>query len=206
MSPHLPSAPQDLEYDRITMGSEPPPYSEEIRSSRSSISLRTPRLSLDTQDEIGRRKKQKNVRRKTRCLKCLAGFFFCFILIMSITGILYNAVLNIKLEKTNSKIEVLEDHIDTQQDRLVQVSEDLLNMSDKLEVVEKDLENLKGVKKDIETIHGIKEKMKDFAHIFESAKILSSTSSHTVDKRIGLVSFVALVNYAVLPNIINRIY
>ena len=85
MSIHLASAPQDLEFDRITMGSEPPPYSERMRNSSSSVSLRATRLSLDTQDEIGRRKKQKNVRRKTRCFKCLAGFFFCFILILSIT-------------------------------------------------------------------------------------------------------------------------
>merc|ERR1719427_1391690 len=183
MSPHQPSAPQDLEYDRITMGSEPPPYS-------------ATRLSLDTLEEIGRRKKQKNVRRKTRCFKCIAGFFFCFILIMSITGILYNAVLNIKLEKTNTNIEELKEHFDTQQEQLLEVSRDLLEMSGKLGIVETDLENLKGVNEDIETINDIKEKMKSYADIFESAKILTMSKGNTKnrEKRIEFATLIAFIN------------
>eukprot|EP00090_Calanus_glacialis_P020488 TRINITY_DN31536_c0_g1_i1.p1 TRINITY_DN31536_c0_g1~~TRINITY_DN31536_c0_g1_i1.p1 ORF type:complete len:206 (-),score=36.74 TRINITY_DN31536_c0_g1_i1:111-728(-) len=202
MSIHLPSAPQDLEFDRITMGSEPPPYSEGMRNSSSSVSLRGTRLSLDTQDEIGRRKKQKNVRRKTRCFKCLAGFFFCFILILSITGILYNAVLNIKLEKTNSNLGKLKEHIENQQEELIEVSGALKMMSEKLEVVEKDLENVKGVKKDIEFINEVKEQMKAYTNKFDSVKTLSSGTCHNSDRLIEVVGFLAFLHSFVLPKMI----
>ena len=120
---------------------------------------------------------------------------------------MYNAVLNIKLEKTNTNIEELKEHFDTQQEQLLEVSRDLLEMSGKLGIVETDLENLKGVNEDIETINDIKEKMKSYADIFESAKILTMSKGNTknIEKRIEFVTFIAFINCAVLPNIINRI-
>merc|ERR1712179_226800 len=115
----------------------------------SAASLQGTRLSFDTQEEIRRRKK--------RCLKCLASFFLCFILTLSIVGILYNVVLNIKLDKTNLNLGNLKDNVETHREHLLQVSQDLRLMTEKLEIVEKDLENVKGVKKDLEFINEVKE-------------------------------------------------
>ena len=120
---------------------------------------------------------------------------------------MYNAVLNIKLEKTNTNIEELKEHIDTQQEQLLQVSKDLIEMSGKLGVVEKDLEKISNVKTDIETINDIKEKMKSYADLFESAKILTKSkgNAQNIEKRIEFATFIAFINCAVLPKIINRI-
>merc|ERR1712025_487046 len=160
----------------ITMGSEPPPYSEHIRLADSSVSLQGTCLSLDTQEEIGRRKKQKNVRRKNKCFKCLASFFFCSILFLSIVGILYSVILNMKLEKTNLDLGNLKYHVDTHKEQLLQVSEDLKLMTKKLEIVEKDLENVKGVKKDLEFINEVTKQMKAYTNKFASVKTVSSGS------------------------------
>ena len=115
---------------------------------------------------------------------------------------MYNAVLNIKLEKTNSNLGELRNHIENHQEQLIQVSEDLKSMTEKLEVVEKDLENVKGVKKDIEFINQVKEQMKAYTHKFESVKTLPSGARQSSEKLIGFVSLLAFLNCVVLPNML----
>ena len=78
-------------------------------------------------------------------------------------------------------------------------------MSEKLQVVEKDLENVKGVKKDIAFLNEVKEQMKAYTNKFDSAKTFTSGTSHTTELKIGFVGFLAFVNYAVLPKIIHGI-
>ena len=89
-------------------------------------------------------------------------------------------VLNIKLDKTNLKLGNLKDNVDTHREQLSQVSKDLKLMTEKLEIVEKDLENVKGVKKDLEFINEVKEQMKAYTNKFESVKTITSSGSQIV--------------------------
>ena len=107
-------------------------------------------------------------------------FYFFFKYINNFRGILYNVVLNIKLDKTNLNLGNLKDNVETHREHLLQVSQDLRLMTEKLEIVEKDLENVKGVKKDLEFINEVKEQMKAYTNKFASAKTHTSSGSQSV--------------------------
>ena len=71
-----PSAPVNQDnFDRITLCSEPPPYYEVSK---------TPRLSIDAQEEMLRRKSQKQSRRKVKQTKILVLSLFLIIFILSV--------------------------------------------------------------------------------------------------------------------------
>ena len=82
-----------------------------------------------------------------------------------------------------------------------QVSGDLKLICEKLEIVEKDFENVKAVKKYIEFINEVKERLKAYTNKFEL--ITSKGNSLITEKRIVLVTILALLNCAVLPKLIN---
>merc|ERR1719300_365257 len=166
--PQPPSAPPEVfDADTITINSEPPPYTERDRT----LSL----SSNEIIEERKRRKRQKNARLKMRCFKCLAIFLACVISSISIAGILHSAVLNISLEHTNENLKELEINFRNQEDELHKILKGFQEMSQKLNIVEQDLESIKGVQKDIQFIHEVREQMKSLG-----ADTLASIKSGTL--------------------------
>merc|ERR1711874_99812 len=78
-------------------------------------------------------------------------------------AILYNVVLNIKQTQTESELENLKMTLDSHKELFDNVSKDLIVISEKIKIVELDLEDVKASSKDIEELKEINQKLLDYA-------------------------------------------
>ena len=84
-------------------------------------------------------------------------------------------MLNISLEHTNENLKELEINFRNQEDEFHKILKGFQEMSQKLNIVEQDLESIKGVQKDIQFIHEVREQMKSLG-----ADTLASIKSGTL--------------------------
>ena len=94
---------------------------------------------------------------------------------------MYNVVLNIKQTQTESELENLKITLDSHKELFDNVSKDLIVISEKIKIVELDLEDVKASSKDIEELKEIKRSNEtEFVQMACSAKDpVFSTKSDT---------------------------
>ena len=79
------------------------------------------------------------------------------------SAIFYNVALNIKQDQSESELDSLRMTLNTHKELFVNVSSDLVEISDKIKVVEVDLESVKASNKDIDELKKIHNKLLDYA-------------------------------------------
>ena len=98
------------------------------------------------------------------------------------SAILYNVALNIKQTQTELEVNSLKMMLNTHKELFENVSSDLVAISEKIKIVELDLEDVKASSKDIEELKKIHNRLLDYAssmnHTQTNALIAETKALH----------------------------
>ena len=119
------------------------------------------------------------------------------------SGILYNVVLNVKQSNTEAELQKLKESLGSQNEILEKLSGDLSDISEKISIVESDLENVKAANKDIEDLHEIKDKLLSYATTLNKVEkteeaFLASSSYHFRPSYLGVIVIFNLIVQIIL--------
>ena len=110
--------------------------------------------------------------------------------------------MNIKQANTDSKVENLTSHIHSHKEKINLLSEDLIEFSAKLLVIEEDLSDLKEASEDILQLKHIQESLSDYAASLKiDENVLYSGSKQIRDGTFVIIYTLLYFCYIILLNI-----